>query len=127
MQASCSAENSEFGSLQLSDVYLTAMFRHNALVIITACFITAGKNRPLDEEEVQFVDALEAASREREQQQHKQELDALEAFQLVNYLTNSSGVSGPASHSQGHVISFPPESFITVYLQTGCCTRAQIC
>ena len=42
-----------------------------------------GKNRPLDEEEVQFVDALEAASRDREQEQHKQELDALEAYQLV--------------------------------------------
>ncbi len=42
-----------------------------------------GKNRPLDEEEVQFVDALEAASRDREQEQRKQELDALEAYQLV--------------------------------------------
>lgn len=45
--------------------------------------IMAGKNRPLDEEEVQFVDALEAASRDREQEQRKQELDALEAYQLV--------------------------------------------
>ncbi|KAA6427960.1 MAG: hypothetical protein FRX49_02622 [Trebouxia sp. A1-2] len=42
-----------------------------------------GKNRPLDEEEVQFVDALEAASRDREQEQRKQELDALEAYQLA--------------------------------------------
>ncbi|KAL0029492.1 hypothetical protein WJX77_011617 [Trebouxia sp. C0004] len=42
-----------------------------------------GKNRPLDEEEVQFVDALEAASRDREQEQRKQEVDALEAYQLA--------------------------------------------
>ena len=45
----------------------------------------AGKNRPLDEEEVQFVDALEAASRDREQEQRKQEVDALEAYQLVGF------------------------------------------
>ncbi|KAL3160520.1 hypothetical protein ABBQ32_010824 [Trebouxia sp. C0010 RCD-2024] len=42
-----------------------------------------GKNRPLDEEEVQFVDALEAARREKEQAERKQELDALEAYQLA--------------------------------------------
>lgn len=43
----------------------------------------AGKNRPLDEEEVQFVDAVEAASRQREEHERKQEQQALGAFQLV--------------------------------------------
>ncbi|KAL3151358.1 hypothetical protein ABBQ38_013190 [Trebouxia sp. C0009 RCD-2024] len=42
-----------------------------------------GKNRPLDEEEIQFVDALEAARRDKEQAERKQELDALEAYQLA--------------------------------------------
>lgn len=52
-------------------------------LLVQCLCIMAGKNRPLDEEEVQFVDALEAASRDREQEQRKQELDALEAYQLV--------------------------------------------
>ncbi len=52
-------------------------------------YAVTGKNRPLDEEEVQFVDALEAASREREQQQQQQELDALEAYQLVRQKPNN--------------------------------------
>ena len=42
-----------------------------------------GKNRPLDEDEVEFVDALEAAQRGKEQAERRQELDALEAYQLV--------------------------------------------
>lgn len=46
----------------------------------------AGKNRPLDEEEVQFVDALEAARRGKEEAERQQELDALEAYQLVGWL-----------------------------------------
>lgn len=37
----------------------------------------------MDEEEIQFVDALEAARREKEQADRKQEFDALEAYQLV--------------------------------------------
>ena len=48
------------------------------------CCCISGKNRPLDEEEIQFVDALEAARREKEQAERKQEVDALEAYQLVD-------------------------------------------
>ena len=76
-------------------VHLTSMLRRVALLIVTACLSMTGKNRPLDEEEVQFVDALEAASREREQQQHKQELDALEAYQLVQFLLAITSITGP--------------------------------
>lgn len=46
----------------------------------------AGKNRPLDEEEIQFVDAIEAANRQREEQERQQEQQALGAFQLVRAL-----------------------------------------
>ena len=42
-----------------------------------------GKNRPLDEEEIQFVDSVEAASRQRELQERQQEQQALDAYQLV--------------------------------------------
>lgn len=59
-----------------------------AIVVQHECHLVMtknpGKNRPLDEEEVQFVDALEAARQEKEQADRKQELDALEAYQLVS-------------------------------------------
>ena len=54
-----------------------------ASIQVCNCAAFTGKNRPLDEEEVQFVDALEAARRQKEQSERRQELDALEAYQLV--------------------------------------------
>jgi hypothetical protein len=45
--------------------------------------VLAGKNRPLDEEELQFMDAVEAAQREKDRAAREEEEAALDAFQQV--------------------------------------------
>lgn len=42
-----------------------------------------GKNRPLDDEELHFIDAVEQQRREKEQRTREEEEAELDAFQMV--------------------------------------------
>ena len=47
------------------------------------CALAAGKNRPLDEEELHFIDAVEQQQRLKDQSVREEEAAALDAYQQV--------------------------------------------
>lgn len=49
----------------------------------TACAHAAGKNRPMDEDELHFIDAVEQQQREKDRSVREEEAAALDAYQQV--------------------------------------------